>query len=722
MNSPSYWFDAVPDTARFPKLSQAITTEVVVIGGGIAGVLTAYLLAKRGKQVVLLEQNHIGTGDAGFTTAFLTRELDTDIPKLVKKYGLKRVQAIYQEYIKAQQLLYKIIQDEQLDCDFKIWPSYHYGHQPDDAALRAEWEVIQQIDTNAEWLTTEALVGLQPKMFVAIKFNQEASFHIRKFLLGLLNTVTGKKIQVFEDTVATSITPSGKTAMIATPEAQVTAQQVVITTGLPTGFPEWHHLFETKLSYVTAAHYPEQAPISDGQFWDTAEPYHYLRRVDAHTIIIGGEDRYGSQPQPAQTPYATLEQWTKTQLGAQPTFTHCWSGSMFETQDGLPFISAHPKYKQQVYLACGFAGNGMVGSSVAAHLLTSLVLNEAPTVAKEFTLARTKQRLAKLTTSNPQTLKWWKWPARLLLFALYLTALVVPFNIFLTGRGGNWDFLSGADGQTISLLLFPLVGLYAFTLVWAQLLLGAGMSLWRRVFSWIEPFHRAQGAFVLLLAVLHPTMIAYGYGLELYLSRQYVAPELLPYLYLGYFQLLLLFCTVGTAILMKWKRLKHLWLYVHVANYAVFISAWLHGWFLGSDVRFSNLKYLWIMYGVTALLAVMIRLYNRFKPVSSRVSTGGWVIAAKTSQVLPKQAYFARVGQLQVALFNVNNKYYAIDNVCSHAGGPLCQGSYDGKTIQCPWHESKFDVITGQAITGPARRPQRRFEVKIEGDQIFIKN
>lgn len=721
MNSPSYWFDAVPDEARFSTLQQSATADVVVVGGGLAGIMTAYLLAKQGRTVMVVEQNHLATGDTGFTTAFLTRELDADIPRLVKRYGFKRLQTIYQQYQTAQQLLFQLIQTEQIDCNFKTLPSYHYSTIPKDPVLLAEWEIVHQLDPQADWLEGEALAGLQPQMAAAIRFNGEGSFHIRKFILGLLKTTVGKNIQVYENTVVTGFDLQAKQVVVQTAGGNITAQQLVVTTGLPTNFPEWHHLFETKLSYVTAAQYAGPAPVSDGQFWDTAEPYHYFRKVDDQTIILGGEDRYGSQAQPAQTPYDTLQGWAQHHLPGEPTWLHHWSGSLFETEDGLPFITEHPHHRGRVYLACGFVGNGMVGSIVAANLLSQLTQHQPPAVAKEFSLQRTKQTLAKITTSNPQTLQWWKWPARLLFFALYFSALVLPAWIFFQTRSGL-NIFTDADVQTYSVLLFPLVGLYAFTFVWAQLLLGAGMGLWRRVFSWIEPFHRAQGAFVLLLALLHPTMIAYGYGLELYLSRDYVAAESLPYLYLGYFQLLLLFCTVGTAILMKWKRLKHLWLYVHLANYVVFISAWAHGWFLGSDVRFSALRYLWLMYAATAALAVGIRLYNRFKPVSSRVSTGGWVVAAQTNQVLPRKPYYTRVGQLQVALFNLNGKYYALDNVCSHAGGPLCQGPLDEQTIQCPWHESKFDVTTGQVLTGPARRAQRRFETKVEGEKIYIKN
>ncbi|MFA6474947.1 MAG: FAD-dependent oxidoreductase [Patescibacteria group bacterium] len=682
MNYPSYWFEAIPDKLHFPKLTGDKTVDVVVVGGGMSGILTAYLLTKQGKTVVVLEQNHIGTGDTGFTTAFLNRIPDTDIVKLTTKYGINRVRDIYETYSAAQKLLFKLIQAEQIDCDFMSAPSRHYSNIPNSAALLAEWNIVKQLDHQAEWKDNN------------IQFNQEGSWHIRKFIFAL-----AKKLQIYEQTVVTGIKVNKKNVLVNTSEGEVTAQKVIVTTGLPATLTEWHHLFETRLSYVIALQYDKPVTLADGQFWDSAEPYHYYRKVNERTIILGGADRYGWQPQPAQTPYQQLEDWAKQNLSGNFTVTHRWSGSLFETSDGLPYITPHPYYPKQVWLACGFSGNGMVGSAVAAQLISQEI------VSKNFTLQRTKQTLARLTTSNPMTQGWWKWPTRLLLFLIYGVALITPAVIFYQDRGGfGWQ-----------INIFPLVGLYAFTLVWAQIVLGAGMWVWRRVFTWIEPYHRAEGVVALLFALLHPILILYSYGLSSYLDR-------IPFLYLGYFQLILLCSTVGTAILMKWKRLKHIWLYIHLANYVVFTSVWIHSWFIGSDVRFSNLKYLWMFYAITALGAVGLRLYNYFKPVSARVKTSGWVQAAKISAVLMGQPYLARVGQLQVAIFNIKGQYYAIDNVCSHAGGPLCQGSLNGTTIQCPWHESKFDVVTGHVVTGPARRDQRRFATKVVGDSIYIKS
>ncbi len=686
MANTSFWFDQAPDQLRFPKLEKAAAADVVVVGAGLAGVLTAYHLHKAGKKVILLEQNHVATGDTGFTTAFITRVLDADIPKLVQWYGVTKVKAIYQAYAAAQQQLINIIQHEQIECDFVSAPSTWYTDQ-------SVWNIIQQLDDQATWVD-----GAHP----GIRFDNEGSFHVRKFILSLL---TKTKLPVYEETMVTNIQVDAKKVLVTTSEGKVATKQVIITTGLPTGFPELQPLFTPQLTYVIAARYATPIAIGAGQYWDSATPYHYWRMLDDSTIMLGGEDNNMTSA------HDTLVQWLSQIISGQYTITHRWSGSLFETEDSLPYIMSHPHYHGQVWFACGFGGNGMVGSAVAAQLLST------GTADKNFSTERTGRKIAK-PGAQTSIKHWWTWPARITAVLIYLIAVVLPGWIFFQAHGGI-GFLEGLDSQTLSSLLFPLVGLYAFTLVWVQFMLGSAMWLWRKVFPKIELFHRTQGIFTLLFALIHPTMIAYGYGLELYFSRNYVAPDLTVYLYFGYFQLIVMCCTVTAALLRRRNFMKKIWRYVHFGNYAVFVSVWIHGWFLGSDVQYSALKYVWIVYAVTAGVAVLLKLYDRFRPAKPVHQTGAWVKAATTAQVVPGKAFLATVGTQQIAWFNFNGKYYAIDNVCSHANGPLCQGSINGAVVTCPWHSSQFDITTGAVLEGPARRPQRSYPVKVEGNSLL---
>lgn len=75
-----------------------------------------------------------------------------------------------------------------------------------------------------------------------------------------------------------------------------------------------------------------------------------------------------------------------------------------------------------------------------------------------------------------------------------------------------------------------------------------------------------------------------------------------------------------------------------------------------------------------------------------------------------------------ICLINIEDRYYAIGNVCTHEGGPLADGTLDGYEIECPWHGSKFDVRTGEVTCPPASEPESTYEIKIDGNKILIKS
>ncbi|MBI4090066.1 MAG: hypothetical protein HY421_01560, partial [Candidatus Kerfeldbacteria bacterium] len=138
---------------------------------------------------------------------------------------------------------------------------------------------------------------------------------------------------------------------------------------------------------------------------------------------------------------------------------------------------------------------------------------------------------------------------RLALLLIWLAVLVMPVYVFFSVRGGL-SFLSGLDFAEFNYALFPLVGLYAFTLLWLQFVIGAARSVLRNVvhpaiFTW----HRRQGILIFLLAWLHPTLRFFGIGLDQYFKSWGVDPSLVPYLWLGYLQLFLLTLTASTALL-----------------------------------------------------------------------------------------------------------------------------------------------------------------------------
>ena len=96
------------------------------------------------------------------------------------------------------------------------------------------------------------------------------------------------------------------------------------------------------------------------------------------------------------------------------------------------------------------------------------------------------------------------------------------------------------------------------------------------------------------------------------------------------------------------------------------------------------------------------------------------VKVATTSELKPGQAKTVQVNNQTVALFNVGGTYYAIEDTCTHQGGPLSEGAVEGAAVTCPWHGAQFDLVSGKALTPPAPEGVKRFTIHVQGDDISV--
>jgi len=191
--------------------------------------------------------------------------------------------------------------------------------------------------------------------------------------------------------------------------------------------------------------------------------------------------------------------------------------------------------------------------------------------------------------------------------ALYAAMLALPAYAFFHDRAGT-AFLHGAHDATVLQLLFPLVGLYAFTFVTAQVLITTNLHWLTRLWPRVIIYHRAQGIFTLLFAITHPAFILAGYGLTVFLGSEFVQPGRARWLIPSYTALTILIVTVGTALLAWSGRRLPWWRAVHRLNYLAFALIWIHSWFIGTDTPTRLLRITWLIY----LSAVLASAAGRF--------------------------------------------------------------------------------------------------------------
>lgn len=366
----SVWVKTAP-AATYPQLMGDISVDVAIVGAGITGLLVAYELTKAGKKVAVLEgAEHLGFGVTGYTTAHLTAALDTRYHKLVRQFGQTKSRLVAQASQAAIEYLGTVVRELNIECDFKSVPGYLYTEDADQIdTLKQEAKAAADLGLPVEF-TTE--VPLPFKTLGAAKFNNQAQFHPLKFITGLAQAITARGGQIFINSRVTDC-PGTK---LVTAHGTVNAQDVVLATHTP--ITKKLLTVQAKLishrSYVLGAKLKTATAVPDGLYWDTDEPYHYLRNqpTDQGVVtLIGGADHGQGEVIDTNEPFQKLVKYTEKRL-AVDTMIYAWSAQLFMPADGLPYIGQAPG-QSHLYVATGYMGNGFTFAPMAAKIIPELI-------------------------------------------------------------------------------------------------------------------------------------------------------------------------------------------------------------------------------------------------------------------------------------------------------------------------------------------------------------
>jgi len=387
-----YWIESA-SLPRFPKLDHDDAVDVVIVGGGITGLTAAYLLTLEGRRVALLERERLAQIDTGHTSAHLSMVTDEGLTALVKRFGRDHAAATWDAGLAAIGQIDAIVADLEIPCDFAWLPAYLHppvGQPVDDAVLsdlRQEARLASELGFDAEFLKEVPLAGGP-----GIRYDGQARFHPRKYLNGLARAIADRGGMIFEHSAAEafcddplSVTCNGHT---------LTCGDIVLATHTPlmgNAGTLSATLFQTKLALYTTyviGGRVEKGRIPDALFWDTADPYHYLRIEpdSGHDVVIfGGEDHKTGQASPTDACFDRLERTLTSILGGVD-ITHRWSGQVIETADGLPFIGDSAAHQ---FAGTGYAGNGMTFGTLAGIMAADRVMNRSNPWSRLFDPSRT---------------------------------------------------------------------------------------------------------------------------------------------------------------------------------------------------------------------------------------------------------------------------------------------------------------------------------------------
>ncbi len=390
-STTSVWM-ATCQLPHHAPLERDLNTEICIVGAGIAGMTTAYLLAREGRKVTVLDSRRLAAGQTERTTAHLTNAHDNLYSEVEKVHGVEGSRLAAQSHTSAIDFIERTVQTHQIDCDFQRLPGYLFcAPSTSQDLLDQEFAAIQRAGMGGvEFAARAPLDDFDTGR--CLRYSSQAQFHPLKYLSALTLHFLAAGGQIFDETPVVEV-KGGRSASIRTAHQRwINAQAVVVATNTPINDMLAIHLKQAPyLTYALGLEIPHGA-VTPALYWDTEENYHYVRlqpeSQDADILIVGGEDHKAGQAADQDERHARLEAWARERFPVCRGVRYRWSGMVMETIDGGAFIGRNPGDEPNVFIATGDSGMGMTHGTIAGMLLADLIQGRGNPWAKFYDPSR----------------------------------------------------------------------------------------------------------------------------------------------------------------------------------------------------------------------------------------------------------------------------------------------------------------------------------------------
>ncbi|MGX4640454.1 FAD-dependent oxidoreductase [Massilia sp. SYSU DXS3249] len=382
-SSTSAWM-ATALVPEYPPLQGDAGAEVCVIGAGIAGLTTAYLLAREGREVILIDALGVGAGETGRTTAHFFPP-DEWYAGLEQSFGANAARLVAGSYAAATNMVESIVADERIECEFERLDGYLYA-LPGDRFRDFEKERDAAVRAGVQAELLPGVPGLRFPTGACVRYPRQAQFHPLKYLAGLANAFVRMGGRIHGGTPAHDIRTAGDAQLVLTGRGTIRAGSVVVATNTPFNHRVVMHTKQAGYrTYVVALKVPP-GTVPRILLWDTGDPYYYVRiaagtpAMDgaAHDLlIVGGADHKVGQDSHPEHRYDEIERWAREHFPMAQEVAYRWSGEVMEPNDRMAYLGRDPLGGRHRYLITGDSGNGMTHCTAGAMLVADLIAGRA---------------------------------------------------------------------------------------------------------------------------------------------------------------------------------------------------------------------------------------------------------------------------------------------------------------------------------------------------------
>lgn len=397
-SSEPFWLLKNGIINSYPSLRKNLSTEILIIGGGITGSLIAHQSMEDGRETVLIDRREIGNGSTAVTTSMLQYELDVPLLQLIDKIGKEGAVASYRACSIAIDELEKISDKVKSTCGYKKKESLYFAaYKKDISGLFKEYELRKENGFAVKWLDADLIqkeYGLTGT-YGGILSKQGASMDAFRLTHDILRYNFEKGLGIYDKTTVKKIKyrKSGVSVLLEN-GCTIHAKKLIYCNGYESTEIIREKFVDLLSTFAVVGERMENGleKVNGTLFWNTADPYIYMRTTDDGRILIGGADEEFVNIEKRDALISKKSQQLKKDLlKVFPDFDlvvdFAWAGTFGETRDGLPYIGRHGEFPS-TYFVLGFGGNGITFSVIGMEMISEMLKGKKHHLEKYFKFGR----------------------------------------------------------------------------------------------------------------------------------------------------------------------------------------------------------------------------------------------------------------------------------------------------------------------------------------------